>query len=507
MTPVPASLKHAAASTEAGRLWLAGLGLALCLVLTGVFDGTFMEHVDEVSFPLRISDSPLSGGVSVVALCLALAVVLRRRGDRGLRFGTAAAVALGAVLAVSTAVLFLGSAGTVPQAFGEAAGLVLGAAAILLLAFWAEALAPHGRRRSLGVLAAALVLDTLLGAVATKAFSTGAAAAFTVAAGVASPGILWALDRLPARGGNPGDAAGEGGSDGPAAPPVPSLVLPVVCIALYGFTMGRIQSLGHMTDNLAGFAAFVSSNVASISMLLVALLVCGLVRLRHPHTVTRLVMLAFFAAALYLSGVFGRAIEPAGTLMMTVVRFAVFAYIWLLTCDAASVPGRPMLALAAGWGIFTLFNTVSTKLGLYVMTDGAGFVAYTLLLVGCLVALIVVEFLPRRRTAPGPGPEAGDAAPSAEGGEPDGPTAEEVLARRCRGLAGRHNLTARELDVLVPLVRGRSAASIAASLGMSTETARTHIRHIYQKTGIHSREELMDAVEAGSGPQSGGAAS
>ncbi len=30
---------------------------------------------------------------------------------------------------------------------------------------------------------------------------------------------------------------------------------------------------------------------------------------------------------------------------------------------------------------------------------------------------------------------------------------------------------------------------------MSTETARTHIRHIYQKTDIHSREELMDIVD------------
>ena len=47
----------------------------------------------------------------------------------------------------------------------------------------------------------------------------------------------------------------------------------------------------------------------------------------------------------------------------------------------------------------------------------------------------------------------------------------------------------------MPLVRGRSAASIAAQLSMSTETARTHIRHIYQKTDIHSREELMDIVD------------
>ena len=49
--------------------------------------------------------------------------------------------------------------------------------------------------------------------------------------------------------------------------------------------------------------------------------------------------------------------------------------------------------------------------------------------------------------------------------------------------------------MLVPLVRGRSASSIGSQLSMSTETARTHIRHIYQKIDIHSREELMDIVD------------
>ena len=62
-------------------------------------------------------------------------------------------------------------------------------------------------------------------------------------------------------------------------------------------------------------------------------------------------------------------------------------------------------------------------------------------------------------------------------------------------LARRFNLTARETDVLLPLVRGRSNSSIAATLGVGSETIHTHIRHIYQKTGIHSREELMDTVE------------
>lgn len=497
MAPSPAPIKHAAVPTGAGRFWLAGVGLALCLMLTGVFDGVFMGRVSEASFPLRISENPLSGGVSVVALCLALAVVLWRNPGRGARFGTGTAVVVGALLVASTALLFLGSDGIVPDAAGEVAGLVLGAASILLLAFWAGRLARAGQQRSIATLVVALVVDTLLGIVATHALPDAAVVALTLAAGVASPGILWMLGR-PVPAGTDDAGKDTQAADQAASSSTLPFWLSVVCIALYGFTMGRIQSLGHATsDDLTGFTAFVSDFVVSIGALLVALLTCGLMRLRHPHTVTRLFVLAFLVAALYLSGVFGTAIEPAGTVMMTVARFAIFVYIWLLACDAAKDPGRSMLAFAAGWGTFTLFNTVSTKIGLYAATGGAGLVAYTLALVACLVALIVVEFVPRRRMLP-------DGPADAPAGNP---TAEDPLERRCRDLAARCGLTAREVDVLVPLVHGRSAASIAASLGMSTETARTHIRHIYQKTDIHSREELMDAVEAGSGPQAGGAAS
>lgn len=144
-----------------------------------------------------------------------------------------------------------------------------------------------------------------------------------------------------------------------------------------------------------------------------------------------------------------------------------------------------MLAFSSGWGAFTLVNTLSTKIGLAIGAgQGTGFALYNVAMVACFAVLILVELLPRRL-----------AVASQPGSGTSGPSSEDALAARCQKLAREHGLTARELDVLVPLVRGRSAASIASALGMSTETARTHIRHIYQKTGIHSREELMDAIE------------
>lgn len=48
-------------------------------------------------------------------------------------------------------------------------------------------------------------------------------------------------------------------------------------------------------------------------------------------------------------------------------------------------------------------------------------------------------------------------------------------------------LTARELDVLALLVRGRSTREIAQALGISPRTAGSHVEHIYTKIGVHSR--------------------
>jgi HD-GYP domain-containing protein (c-di-GMP phosphodiesterase class II) len=57
-------------------------------------------------------------------------------------------------------------------------------------------------------------------------------------------------------------------------------------------------------------------------------------------------------------------------------------------------------------------------------------------------------------------------------------------ARRREWPAG---LTDREVEVLRPLVRGRSLAEIARELGISTSTVHTHVAHIYEKAGVRTR--------------------
>lgn len=74
-----------------------------------------------------------------------------------------------------------------------------------------------------------------------------------------------------------------------------------------------------------------------------------------------------------------------------------------------------------------------------------------------------------------------------------------TLEQRCSQVAQAHGLTSREAEVLVLLAQGRTLKVIARDLCISNGTVGTHIAKVYQKTGVHCQQALIDLVnEAGS---------
>lgn len=74
--------------------------------------------------------------------------------------------------------------------------------------------------------------------------------------------------------------------------------------------------------------------------------------------------------------------------------------------------------------------------------------------------------------------------------------AEDVVTRRCQTLAQQAGLTGREEEILELLARGRSKAYIADAFIISENTVRTHVKHLYAKLEVHTRQELLDRVES-----------
>ena len=62
-------------------------------------------------------------------------------------------------------------------------------------------------------------------------------------------------------------------------------------------------------------------------------------------------------------------------------------------------------------------------------------------------------------------------------------------------LANQAGLSPREAEVFALLARGRNSPFIQEALGISYNTARTHVRHIYEKCGFHTQQELIDTVD------------
>ena len=65
---------------------------------------------------------------------------------------------------------------------------------------------------------------------------------------------------------------------------------------------------------------------------------------------------------------------------------------------------------------------------------------------------------------------------------------------RRRDRAGIDDLTPQELQVALLLTSGKTTRETAAALFLSPKTVEYHLRHIYQRLGIHSREELAQQL-------------
>lgn len=69
------------------------------------------------------------------------------------------------------------------------------------------------------------------------------------------------------------------------------------------------------------------------------------------------------------------------------------------------------------------------------------------------------------------------------------------LALACEQLAAEHGLTPREAEALALLAHGRNTAAIQERMVVSRSTAKTHIRNVYAKLGVHAQQNLIDLVE------------
>ena len=73
---------------------------------------------------------------------------------------------------------------------------------------------------------------------------------------------------------------------------------------------------------------------------------------------------------------------------------------------------------------------------------------------------------------------------------------EDRAQRACDRLATEARLTPRETDVLRCLAQGRNTQYMADHLCISENTVKSHVRKVYQKLGVNSKQEVIDMVNS-----------
>ncbi len=261
-------------------------------------------------------------------------------------------------------------------------------------------------------------------------------------------------------------------------------------IALLSFIVAAIHLswLGVQDGDAASTMVQVCAGVGTVLAGNILLAVRRRLEDREVVEFTRLIVLPVAIGTLYAGSLLSGSLVALSVIPLNIVYVAVLLLAWLapfayaegrnpvvVSCDAFLAK---RLGVLVGIGLLRDLAT-----GDFAWVNGA----LTIVAIAGLISLSVAWFLNAKRRA-----DRAAAQPSAQAGA----DAEEARDLACARVAERFRLTPREREVLGLLVRGRTAGYIAEALVISSTTAKTHIRHIYQKAGVQSKQVLLDIVEA-----------
>lgn len=196
---------------------------------------------------------------------------------------------------------------------------------------------------------------------------------------------------------------------------------------------------------------------------------------------------ALAACGLLFIPLFGFGGSVVGAFCVSVSATLFGCLVFLLLCDLSQRTGAPALWLFGLEEAMVLFGHGGAALGSVVFGELplGGYGESVVSLVGVVV---VVAF-----TAVCLGGRASGVV------QREGLSKQERVLRACDALARERGLSPRETEVLRLLAQGKSLSGVARELFIAEGTAKAHTQHIYEKTGVSRRQELLELVEKRAG--------
>ena len=261
---------------------------------------------------------------------------------------------------------------------------------------------------------------------------------------------------------------------------------------------------------LAGSIDFEGSGAVSAAAIVGAIVVfCFIVFVAHRipkvSTVSRVVMPVLAAMLVFLPFLSERYNLVFSMLLLGSYYFVALLITYLIAEAAQTRKVSPYVLMGVAMGVARVCLAVALLSGYAAGVAGGGpgdeaehTMRYLVIIVVVLYALcMALVFFSRdrkRRRAE----EASADAPNESAVGTDSvsvPEIDSTLDACCASVAREGGLTEREAEILVYLARGRTKAYIADALFVTENTVRSHVRNIYSKLDVHTRQELLDLLE------------
>lgn len=259
----------------------------------------------------------------------------------------------------------------------------------------------------------------------------------------------------------------------------------------------------------------INSQTALISLMLSLVLLTILVTLRRRLNL--LTALRVFTPGLVTIVLLNIIIESLAGVWLSFTFFAALVLRLLVLLVVVVLARRSFLSLPVLfpiiWSLLSLGHGAGVLFGQNVAEAGIipdinifyAVVALVAILIVCSSTLLSASrFVLDLGSAPKALPELPDGDNAETGGErgrdsrgSDGGyvTSDSDFIARCEAVAQKYRLSTREFEVLSLLARGHTRLNVAKRLFISENTVRSHVKSIYGKLHIHSKQQLIDCVE------------
>ena len=411
-----------------------------------------------------------------------VAAALLPRGIKRVPLGLAL-IAAGTIV-VSQGVFYLHNHGILTIPFGIMTGLHVGTGAsfAVLFAFWAGVAYLFDRRSfQFCILAGSLMASFAV--IFISAFQSAEAVLVTKCLFlVLSAGFSVKL-AMPAK-----NSSGEKERDNVRLlSGIKGLFVPIICAGALGFAYQYSWTVAGLDALASMFFAIGEAFAVSVVLLAASMpgvrsfSVAWVFRLLCPIAFLQIVLQAFVAGVLQV-------------LCMGIVSAAFNLCLILLMPLCASIAKRKGFSAsglyAAAAGVVNIFPTLGYVVGL-LPRDYTGVGMYVLVFAVFAVLLVAA------RLHDGSAYDSDIVLGSGQEGDDGGGAPSTLLSRDYFAalVSEEYGLTSREEEVLRMVLLGRDAPSISEELCISANTVKTHIKRIYRKVDIHSRQELADMVE------------